>query len=726
MKVNNTRFFILLCILLFSGATFSQNTTLDSLEKELNLHPKPDTVRVNLLISLSSQLISIDIINAQKKAEEANSLAKKLNFKKGEAGSFLRLSRIHRKKSELDVAEKYAQNALKLYEEINSQKGVNYSNTSLAQVAYYKNDADKAIEYYNKVLNDNIKSGDSLNQAERLNDIGAAFYLKGDLDSAMTYFKKSYAIRDRLGEKKLSLSTLNNIGVICLNQGRYPEALGYLNQSLSIHREMNNKEGIARCTYNISAVYYELDQYEKSLRFLEESLILYRELGDTKQIASCLVNIGAVYSDLKEFSKALEYMTKSLAISKEIDDKDELSAGYFQLGDLRLLMGQPSKALKNYQTCLDISLLLGSKIYTCHANIGIARALVELKDYDKALHHVKEGKKIADELELLSQQQMAAGLLADIYSKIGNYKKAFESHQQFKILNDSLFNKKNIEKITQLEYEYKYKQELELASFRELKLTKTVNETTQNLEKSQRNMLVGVIVFLSIILILGAIIFFLRLRNVKSEVQTIAVEQKLLRSQMTPHFIFNSLSVLQGMILNKEEKKSVSYLSKFSKLLRIILENSRYKTVSLQQELEAIENYLSLQNLENESYQYSIIVDDNIDKTLFQIPPMLIQPFVENAIEHAFDNQTKNQNIEIHLSYIHSDLICTITDNGIGINAQKENKRKDKKSLSTTITSERLKILANDFNTKGAMSIEDRQKYNKRGTIVRLVIPYKS
>jgi sensor histidine kinase YesM len=179
------------------------------------------------------------------------------------------------------------------------------------------------------------------------------------------------------------------------------------------------------------------------------------------------------------------------------------------------------------------------------------------------------------------------------------------------------------------------------------------------------------------------------------------------------------------MILDREDKKSVNYLSKFSKLLRITLENSRDKTVLLSQELEAIENYLALQNLESELYKYAIIVDEALDKSLIEIPPMLIQPFVENAIEHAFTNQPEIKQIDIRLSYSNPNLTCTITDNGIGIDSSKEKENHHKKSLATTITSERLKVLSEDFKMLGTVIIEDRKKYNEQGTKVTLVIPHK-
>ncbi|MCB0372290.1 MAG: histidine kinase, partial [Muricauda sp.] len=299
------------------------------------------------------------------------------------------------------------------------------------------------------------------------------------------------------------------------------------------------------------------------------------------------------------------------------------------------------------------------------------------------------------------------------------------SHEQFKILNDSLFNKENIERIAQLENEFKFKSALDSASIRELKLSKEVNAVNTSLEKSQRNIFLTIIAFLLTVIILGGIIFFLKWKNIKEKNQYILIEQNLLRSQMTPHFVFNSLSVLQGMILNKEEKKSAQYLSKFSRLLRMTLENSRDKMVLLSQELTAVENYMALQNLENGAYQFYIDIDESIDGSLFKIPPMLIQPFIENAIEHAFVNQKEERKIEMHLKYLVGELICIIKDNGIGINSQKKNNGNDKKSLATTITSERLKILSKDFKMKGSVSIEDRSQYKEKGTNVTLIIPYK-
>jgi LytS/YehU family sensor histidine kinase len=260
---------------------------------------------------------------------------------------------------------------------------------------------------------------------------------------------------------------------------------------------------------------------------------------------------------------------------------------------------------------------------------------------------------------------------------------------------------------------------------RELHLTKAVETTTQDLEKTQRNILLTIFAFLLIVLGLAGVIFYLKYRNQKIITHNIIIEQGLLRSQMTPHFIFNALSVLQGMILNKEENKAILYLSKLSKLFRIVLENSRDKLVLLSRELEATEHYLNLQNLEDNTYQYAIIFDETLDISQFAIPPMLIQPFVENAIEHAFEKNNEVKRIEIKVSYEEKKLKCIITDNGIGVDTLKEINNEDKKSLATTITSERLVLLSKDYKMESSITIEDRKNYNETGTKVTLIIPYK-
>jgi len=603
------------------------------------------------------------------------------------------------KKSENDEATEDCLRSLKLYQEVGNGYGVTSAYNILGRISVNIGDPDKALEHFTNAYNVAKEIGHLKRESEMLINIGNISYMKGDFDTAIDYYKKSMILNEEFGNRNALRTITNNISAIYVKQGRPVEALEYLNKNLKLSKEENNKEAIGTATLNIGTLHFEMEKYEKGLKYMEEALLMYRELNHKAQIAKCLTGIGGAYAALDEHQKALSFLNEALAINEDIDNKYGLVGCLRQVGGLNMRMSQPNKAISNLKRCLKISESLGDKLSICNSHISLSEAYIMLNNYSKALHYGLKGEKIANELKLIQERKIAKDLLSQIYEANGDYKKGLNKYKQFKTLNDSLFNKEKIEKIAQLENEYKFKQELDSANIRELQLTKTVMTKSQDLEKSQRNLLLGIITFLVLALIMGGIIFFLKLRHEKAKTQNVVIEQKLLRSQMTPHFIFNSLSVLQGMILNKEENNAVTYLSKFSKLLRATLENSRHKIVGLSEEISAINDYMTLQNLAvNPPFEYSLDIAPNIDTAIFKIPPMLIQPFIENTIEHAFPNKKEDKQIKVALTYDNGVLKCTIADNGIGIALKNEETESSKKSLAITITSERLKELSKDFN----------------------------
>jgi len=718
-------FIVLLFLLAIHSQSIAQSNIIDSLKHELKTYKKESEKRVDLLNELAYENSSKDINTCLTYLKEARKISVKIKYTKGEAKSFYIEGITKVMQSNFDEAVKLFEKSIELYEIIKEKEGLSSNYNGIGIVYYYKGDYAKSIEYYKKSLKLDEESKDKSKITSSLNNIGSSYSDLGEFDKAIYYYQRALRINKVSGDQNKISSSYNNLGTVYDDQGNYPLALEYYKKSLSICEKTADTLGMSRAFNNIGIIYKNNENYDKAIEFYQRSLKIQRKIGDQRGVAKCLNNLGIVSSRKGDYSVAIKYFKEVLDITRPIDDLDQVSTSLNNLADVYLAMNKNTTAHQYYSEAKMINIEIDDQLGLCNSYLGLASTFFNQKKYNEALENALLSKKIADKIGVLDFQSDVSGLLSKIYSRLGDYKNAFESHQQYKLFNDSLFNKENIEKISQIEYEYKYKNQLESAKNREVKLTQKVKITDKDLKKSQQDFLMSIIIFLVITMLLGGAIFYLRLRNIKSKTQNIIVEQKLLRSQMTPHFIFNSLSVLQGMILNKEEKKSVSYLSKFSKLLRIILENSRFKTVSLDQEIAAVDNYLALQNLENKSYQYSIEVDENIDQTTVEIPPMLIQPFVENAIEHAFVNQIEDKQIDIHISYVDQRLICTITDNGIGVNTQKEDKRKDKTSLSTTISSERIKILSKDYKMDGSVSIVDRQITNEKGTLVTLVIPYK-
>lgn len=725
MNFTNKNIFFFFFLLFFSKYLQSQNVVIDSLKNELLLHTERDTIRVNLLNDLAYSYYKTDLDRTIAYIEESQDISNALDFKKGLARSLLIRGRVEVEHSRFEKGYQNIDEALQLYEVLQFQKGISECYSALGFFFYRKEDQKQAIEYHQKSMDINQELGNKKAISTNLGNIGKAYLELGNFAESISYFKRALDIDKEIGDEEKISQNLGNIGVIYAYQGNHPLALEFYNKSIAIDEKRGDTLGIIAVLNNKGIIYQKMQNYDQSVAHYVQALNMQKKYGNKKNMADILINLGFVHKQKKEYKSAYNYLNEALEVCKEINYKSGEAFTLNNMGNVFLEQGELERALHNFEQAKTINLSVDNKLGLCVSFLGLAQVYAGQKKNEKALAHALKSKEISNKSKLLEYQRNVSQLLSEIYGNTGNYKRALENHQQFKILNDSLFNKENVEKIAQLEYAYKYKQALDSASIREIQLTKNVTATNLDLEKSQRNYLWAIIGVLLVSILLGSIIFYQKFSNVKTKNENIVMEQKLLRSQMTPHFIFNSLSVLQGMILNKENKKSASYLSKFSKLLRITLENSRDKTVLLSEEITAVENYLALQNLENEGYLYNVNVNNTIDSKSFKIPPMLIQPFIENAIEHAFANRKENRKIDVQLQKIDAELICTITDNGIGIESQIAEDRKNKKSMATTITSERLELLAKDLKMRGSVTVEDRKKYNAEGTIVTLVIPYK-
>ncbi len=222
-----------------------------------------------------------------------------------------------------------------------------------------------------------------------------------------------------------------------------------------------------------------------------------------------------------------------------------------------------------------------------------------------------------------------------------------------------------------------------------------------------------------------------REKNIKEKNKLLMVEQKLLRSQMNPHFIFNSLTSIQSFIFENNPIEAGSYLSKFSDLIRSILYNSREEYISIEKEIKTLENYLEIQQLRySNKFDYIIEVDPEIDIEMLAVPPMLAQPFIENSVEHGIKQIEGKGLISIKFSLLDESISLIIEDNGIGIEASKklkDTKAQKHKSLAIIITKERMGILNKRRKKKScSMKIGDiiGNNGNVKGTRVEFIIPY--
>jgi ligand-binding sensor domain-containing protein/two-component sensor histidine kinase len=237
-----------------------------------------------------------------------------------------------------------------------------------------------------------------------------------------------------------------------------------------------------------------------------------------------------------------------------------------------------------------------------------------------------------------------------------------------------------------------------------------------------------------------ALIFRYRVRQVKRkakveqdrlemENQVLQLEQKALQLQMNPHFIFNALNTVQSLFMSKDQDTARKLLSQFAKLMRSILEHSRTNTISLRQEVELLNNYLSIEQFSRpNSFEFTVNVDSSIDPEEVNIPPMMIQPFVENAIIHGVSHLKTAGRIDLKFERSNDQLLCIIRDNGIGRKAankiQAQNTRSHQ-SLAMQVTKDRLSLLDTESRKKPQFEIIDLVESDgtPSGTEVRLLLP---
>ena len=240
------------------------------------------------------------------------------------------------------------------------------------------------------------------------------------------------------------------------------------------------------------------------------------------------------------------------------------------------------------------------------------------------------------------------------------------------------------------------------------------------------------ILYISVALILAIWIYRQRIKNIKRQTeidkQLSVYEMKALHAQMNPHFIFNCLNSIKEMILEGENANASRYLSTFAQMIRETLEQSKHTFISLRQSISYLERYIQMEKIRIDDFSYELRIDSNINTTEIKIPPLLLQPLVENAIWHGLKSIKGNKSLKIELKKENDKVCCIIEDNGQGINKSKnDNLKLNNESTAINNIRERIALLNEKFNIECSLVIMDKADLDKAtgsGTIARLLIPF--
>lgn len=615
-------------------------------------------------------------------------------------------------------------------------------------------------------LNEAIRLAKSNKQPKKIIDatyvLGLVELSQSNYVPALTCFFQVEKYYSTTKDTALLASIYNDLGVVYFRMADYDNAINYYKKALKMNEKLQLKSGVSANLTNIGGIYYIQGKMKKAIEYCFKSLQLERETGNKKGEISSLTTIAITYEATKDTVKAKEYYYKSCRLAEQIKDRDGMAYSYLNFGNFFANQSQPSKALFYHQKSLYLFDLLGDKSGVAQSLSGIGNVYLLQEKYDKAITILLKAYRLNEEIHynegllkttnLLSRTYFAQGsldvalqfanrgllmakeannieeivyahkVLSDVYLQLNQAKPSLYHFQRTVTIKDSLMN---LEMQTNIaEIQGKYHSEIQKKENKELLLANKI----QSLELTKTNYF-NTLLLVGIAFLILISYWLLKRTKLKHEREEMVLMQKMLRLQMNPHFLFNALSAIESFIYQNEPREAGGYLSKFAQLMRLILENSREEYITLEKELQTLTCYFNLQQLRyDQLFVYTLVVDDTIDVDLVVIPPMLAQPFIENAIEHGLKQRGSKGEITIRFSRINEELVFEIADNGVGLSTTLESKKADDQhvSLATGITLERLKILNRMKRKKIKWILRDRLSEDGQiiGAQAVFTIPY--
>lgn len=474
---------------------------------------------------------------------------------------------------------------------------------------------------------------------------------------------------------------------------------------------------------SIGQIYRTLGEYDLAVVNFRKSIVLETELGNTRALATNYKDIGDCLEARNKLEEALENYSKSIALNEKVGSKRIHVEANLGLAHTYVHKGKIREAMDIFESILEIAKDLGDKKIISEIYLNIGWAQIQNNNFEEANYYLNKGLDMAKKYNLLTEMEEAYSYLADLWESQDDFKKSKEffmeaAQVQGRISSDR--NKRYVaDLISRSETEKKNNQIQVLANENEL--------INLKLRRNQNTLLISALL-VSLMTLLLYILY--RQAQLKSDKKVLTLEQSMLRSQMNPHFLFNSLNSIKHYIINNEKKNAVQYLNKFSKLVRKILESSSVKEIPLAEELETVSLYMNIENIRfSNEINFEIIVDKDVDPHIIKIPSLILQPFLENALWHGLSSKEGDKSIILHISKEKKGYVnISITDNGVGREVAeklKESKVLKRKSVGIDITKERLANFSKEYENTFEIEILDLfdEQGKASGTRIILNIP---
>jgi tetratricopeptide (TPR) repeat protein len=571
--------------------------------------------------------------------------------------------------------------------------------------------------------------------AEAGNYLALNFMFQNKKDSAFFYTEQAIQFARRTSNKSILAESFNTQARIYAYFGQVELSVSKNMISQRLAMEANDILRLARYHREIGISQRQIMNLDDAEYYFKLSFESASRIFDFRQMALAQSNLGTVYFGRKNYKLAIDFTQKAIRLLATLNDFNGLGEAHDFLGMIYREQKNYTEAASNFNKALVYYESTGNreKIAGVYHNVGTV--FQKQKKYANALNYLNRSIEIRSQFGSKSQIYPTYRAMADVYRDIGKKDMALKYLDMYLNYQDSNTTVQAATKIAELNEIYRSEQRdrlinLQADSIERQRQERTLTATKlENVQLKNNFQMYIIIAFIIIIVLAGVIVFFRWNQNlIKQQQREAEMSQTLLRAQMNPHFVFNAMSVIQSYIYENDTVNSSKFLVNFSRLMRLILENSPKEFIPIETEIEILQKYLVTQKLRFEDrFEYSINCTEELQDENALIPPMITQPFIENAIEHGQLHTVAGGFIHVTFEKKGNMLEIRIEDNGIGRKGAEQNKKsKAHKSMAMNITSERIDNLNKKYRTEGRLDVEDYDKALQTGTKVLILLPYKT
>jgi len=527
---------------------------------------------------------------------------------------------------------------------------------------------EKAYIYFKKALKLAEEIQNYAAVATIANDLAGEYWDAGEKDLSTKMYQESIRAAKILNDSNRIAGAYINLAGNYIDEGDFKTGINIHLEALKIKENLIDKSNLSYYYQQTASVYYQARNFKN----WEKYILKAYQIRDIEvctpplEKATLYIEMGGIAKYKNQLPEAIQYYDTVLILSREIAFYNGMKNAYDNKALIYKDLGEYKKALEMI-TQSEAFLTDNPFQHISHNNTKV-ELLQHLNKPKEALHLLNENIQNESFSNYAAEKLRTFRLLYEVNIQLSNFEDAFRWNDSVQLLENLLRDTEVRKEMANLETKYqteKKEQQINLL-------------TAENKIKNQRirlGWLFIAMLFLSITLVL-ALLYFRRKQSIYKEGE---LKQQLLRSQMNPHFIFNVLGSIQSFLYKNESGKAADYLSKFASMIRSVLAFSSEEKISLNDEITMLKNYIELERIRMENpFEIEYIIDSEMETDFIEIPPMIIQPFVENAIKHGFKNLSYPSQLSLKFEEMEHHIAVEIIDNGSGITKNVDKKHHSK------------------------------------------------